>query len=82
MRELLKDRSKLTDLLYIARALIVRSDQRGYDILASITDLLSSPQVGPIAGRCIVLVTDDTDSALSKDNFAVVKVSSIARSIV
>lgn len=69
--------SKLLDMTVtqIARGLVVRSDNRGYDWVKRMLSLFPDDHLGRHAARALgVIGGDDSDELLSKRNHAVVKV--------
>ncbi|KAK4050301.1 hypothetical protein OIV83_003622 [Microbotryomycetes sp. JL201] len=58
---------------WIAKALVVRSDQRGYDITSRILELFVDEAVARDAAASLGTIADEQDRVLSKANFAVIK---------
>ncbi|KAM0786372.1 hypothetical protein ACM66B_001840 [Microbotryomycetes sp. NB124-2] len=58
---------------WVAKALVVRSDQRGYDIVSRILGLFNEGAIAREAAACLGTIADEQDRVLSKENFAVIK---------
>lgn len=65
----------MPSLPQIAKGLITRSDQRGYDAVDQIITLLHDPLLGRDAAAALGIIGDEEDRVLSKENFAVIRVS-------
>ncbi|SCZ87643.1 BZ3500_MvSof-1268-A1-R1_Chr2-2g05109 [Microbotryum saponariae] len=59
--------------LWIAKGLIVRSEQRGYDMVSKIVGLFDDEVLGNAAAQALGVIADESDQVLSKDNFAVLR---------
>lgn len=59
----------------IAKGLIVRSDQRGYDAVDNILSLMNDPELGQDAAAALGVIAEESDRVLSKENFSVIRVS-------
>ncbi|GAA6059776.1 hypothetical protein JCM10212_001984 [Sporobolomyces blumeae] len=59
--------------IWIAKALVVRSDSLGYEMVEDVIDLFSDPDLGKSAAEQLAVVAEDSDKVLSKDNFSVVR---------
>lgn len=63
----------------IAKGLVVRSDERGYALVEKILGLFSDAELGSSAAAALGVIADDSDRVLSKENFAVIRVSCTVR---
>lgn len=59
----------------VAKGLVVRSDQRGYDFVLQILDLFRDPVLSRDAATALGVIAEESDRVLSKENFAVLRVS-------
>jgi DNA repair/transcription protein MET18/MMS19 len=59
----------------ITKGLIVRSDQRGYDAALKILELFHDPVLGRDAATALGVIAEEGDRVLSKENFAVIRLS-------
>lgn len=59
----------------IAKGLVVRSDQRGYDMVIKILELFHDAALGRDAATALGVIAEEGDRVLSKENFAVIRVS-------
>lgn len=66
--------AKLTFRQQIAKGLVVRSDQRGYDAVGKIVDFFHDPVLGGDAAAALGVVADEGDRVISKENYAVIRV--------
>lgn len=66
--------AKLTFRQQIAKGLVVRSDQRGYDAVGKIVDFFHDPVLGRDAAAALGVVADEGDRVMSKENYAVIRV--------
>jgi hypothetical protein len=71
-------RAALRVSAWIARALVVRGDVRGEELVQRIVGLLADGELGRDAARSLGTVIDD-DQLLSRERFSVVKVSVVCR---
>lgn len=60
---------------WIAKGLVLRSDERGYGILSNILDLFTGQDdaLAEHAARSLRIIADESDRVLSKENFAVIR---------
>ncbi|SGZ26113.1 BQ5605_C024g09837 [Microbotryum silenes-dioicae] len=58
---------------WIAKGLVVRSEQRGYDMVSKIVELFDDEVLGNAAAQALGVIADESDQVLSKDNFAVLR---------
>lgn len=58
------------------RGLLFRSDSRAYDGVARIISLFADERLSKDAARTLLILSRETDGVLSKENFAVIRVSS------
>ncbi|SCV70456.1 BQ2448_1850 [Microbotryum intermedium] len=58
---------------WIAKGLIVRSEQRGYDMVLKIVGLFDDEVLGNAAAQALGVIADESDQVLSKENFAVLR---------
>jgi hypothetical protein len=59
----------------IAKGLVVRSDERGYALVDKILTLFSDEVLGSDAAAALGVIAEENDRVLSKENFAVIRVS-------
>lgn len=64
-----------TPCVQIAKGLVVRSDERGFSLVERILALFSDAELGPDAAAALGVIAEDNDRVLSKENFAVIRVS-------
>lgn len=55
----------------------MRSDQRGYTMVDQLLDLFHDSELGRTAAASLSVIAEDKDRVLSKENFAVIRVSSL-----
>lgn len=60
---------------WITKGLIARSDPRGYDAVTAILGLFLDPVLGRDSATALGVIADDSDRVLSKENFAILRVS-------
>ncbi|ORY74067.1 ARM repeat-containing protein [Leucosporidium creatinivorum] len=58
---------------WIAKGLVVRSDQRGYDMVVKILELFHDAALGHDAATALGVIAEEGDRVLSKENFAVIR---------
>ncbi|BGP09496.1 hypothetical protein JCM10049v2_005369 [Rhodotorula toruloides] len=66
-------RSALRVFTWVAKGLIVRSDQRGYTMVDQLLDLFHDSELGRTAATSLSVIAEDKDRVLSKENFAVIR---------
>lgn len=66
-------RASLKVAAWVAKALVVRSDTRGYQFVDEILALFSDSDLATDAARSLRLIADESDRILSKENFAVIR---------
>ncbi|BGP33480.1 hypothetical protein JCM10296v2_005284 [Rhodotorula toruloides] len=66
-------RSALRVYTWVAKGLIVRSDQRGYTMVDQLLDLFHDSELGRAAATSLSVIAEDKDRVLSKENFAVIR---------
>ncbi|KAM0750891.1 hypothetical protein T439DRAFT_325940 [Meredithblackwellia eburnea MCA 4105] len=66
-------RAALRSWAWIAKGLVVRSDQRGYDAVEKILQLFHDPVLGREAASTLGVIADEGDRIMSKENFAVIR---------
>ncbi|GAA5883105.1 hypothetical protein JCM3774_002857 [Rhodotorula dairenensis] len=66
-------RSALRAYSWIAKGLIVRSDQRGYVMVEGLLDLFHDPELGSAAAASLGTIAEEKDGVLSKENAAVIR---------
>ena len=59
----------------VTKGLVVRSDERGYAFVDRILSLFTDSQLGSDAAAALGIIAEDSNRVLSKENFAVVRVS-------
>ncbi|KAK4702028.1 DNA repair/transcription protein MET18/MMS19, partial [Phenoliferia sp. Uapishka_3] len=58
---------------WVAKGLVVRSDQRGYEAVGKVVDFLHDPVLGREAAAVLGIIADESDRVISKENFAVIR---------
>ncbi|GEM08663.1 DNA repair/transcription protein [Rhodotorula toruloides] len=66
-------RSALRVYTWVAKGLIVRSDQRGYPMVDQLLDLFHDSELGRTAATSLSAIAEEKDRVLSKENFAVIR---------
>ncbi|TKA55992.1 hypothetical protein B0A53_01695 [Rhodotorula sp. CCFEE 5036] len=66
-------RSALRAYSWIAKGLIVRSDQRGYAMIEHLLALFQDAELAPAAAASLGTIAEEKDGVLSKENAAVIR---------
>lgn len=63
---------KLQTLLWIAKAIVIRGDRYGIEVIEKVIGLLGDKNYGPIASKGFAVLLGD-DEFITKDNYAIIR---------